>query len=904
MSALRPALRIARRELWRRKGRTILVVLLVAVPVAAVLAGTIVARTVRPPTEAALHNALGGADARWDSGGALVPDEGGRPAAGARLGAGVEDQVPGSSSALLRSAGGSVATPAGDRNITVVAGPVAGPLASPRYEVLEGRLPTAPGEVALTPTLGDELGASVGDLVDIPELDLRGTVVGVADRALWSDARELLAPELPDLEPSTVDAELLIDLPTGREAEALRQVSDLVPGVGGQLHASPLIPGAAATANTYVPGADAAKSMNEAALGSFLGEALVFVVLGLIISVAFTVGARRQIRMLGLVAANGGSPAMVRSVVVAQGLWCGLVGAALGVALAFGGLAVSWPFVSAELAYRPSWWTMSLADADRRDDDGVGAAVASSWLPARTVSRQSVLQALAGRRPLPPLRPRLAALGGVVAAAGLASLALATALGQVPRSSRGTFVIGALALVGGLAVLAGTVIGAHGLVAVVGRLGARAGGSVRLAARALARQRTRYGSVVAGVAAVTAIVLLIAGSMEPYPIAVAANPTAAPWSPPDDQVTVTPPLAIDGRVLGPEDRARLQPVLDVLPGAEVIPLQSFQLALDHGDQAAYGAQRRAAVATPELIEHLDLPADVRQKLASGRLVGVADPAELIGQRWESGAGSPTPVPLEGVRMFDQGNLGGFVDVDWVTPDQVGTKAADLRDLGAWFLATPEHLAELGIPEPPIDLIQVLSPGPISDEQRAALQALRPGGAHFWLRGRPDPAQRSVNVSYLAMPSSGWVRGDPARLIQLATAGASLLLTALIVALGVALAAADSKEERDALEALGAPPAMMRRAEGIKAATVAALGALAALVAAGLPALVVALSYQWSREQPAPLAPNDGEWWRFVPWSTIAWVVIGIPVVLGLVTMLGSGLRARLRPVAASRFSFD
>src|SRR6202008_2822857 len=55
----------------------------------------------------------------------------------------------------------------------------------------------------------------------------------------------------------------------------------------------------------------------------------------LLAGAAFAVGARRQMRELGLVAATGGSTRHVRRVVLAQGLVLGVAGAAIGVAVGF-----------------------------------------------------------------------------------------------------------------------------------------------------------------------------------------------------------------------------------------------------------------------------------------------------------------------------------------------------------------------------------------------------------------------------------------------------------------------------------------------------------------------------------------------------------------------------------------
>ena len=87
----------------------------------------------------------------------------------------------------------------------------------------------------------------------------------------------------------------------------------------------------------------------------------------LLAGTAFAVGARRQTRELGLVAAGGGTGRHVRRIVLAQGLTLGALGAAGGV---LAGSAIA-------IAARPLW---------ERLDDGVidaGRSGRGSWRARR-----------------------------------------------------------------------------------------------------------------------------------------------------------------------------------------------------------------------------------------------------------------------------------------------------------------------------------------------------------------------------------------------------------------------------------------------------------------------------------------------------------------------------------------
>jgi ABC-type lipoprotein release transport system permease subunit len=158
---------------------------------------------------------------------------------------------------------------------------------------------------------------------------------------------------------------------------------------------------------------------------------LVFVpfvaVAGLTAAAALGVGARRQLRELGLLAAAGGSGRHLRLLVLLQGFGLGLLGGLAGIPL---GLAVTWaafPWLRTlvspvqdetgalvvprfSVVGRDMAWTVAFT---------VVLALLAALRPAVTAGRVPVVAALAGRRPPRRLRPWLVAAGLVVALAGL-----------------------------------------------------------------------------------------------------------------------------------------------------------------------------------------------------------------------------------------------------------------------------------------------------------------------------------------------------------------------------------------------------------------------------------------------------------------------------------------------------
>ena len=71
--------------------------------------------------------------------------------------------------------------------------------------------------------------------------------------------------------------------------------------------------------------------------------AVVLTVVGIVISAAFAVGARRQLVTLGQLSASGASPATVRTALVLQGTVTGVVGALVGLGLAAAALLIGQP---------------------------------------------------------------------------------------------------------------------------------------------------------------------------------------------------------------------------------------------------------------------------------------------------------------------------------------------------------------------------------------------------------------------------------------------------------------------------------------------------------------------------------------------------------------------------------
>jgi len=108
---------------------------------------------------------------------------------------------------------------------------------------------------------------------------------------------------------------------------------------------------------------------------------------------------------------------------------------------------------------------------------------------------------------------------------------------------------------------------------------------------------------------------------------------------------------------------------------------------------------------------------------------------------------------------------------------------------------------------------------------------------------------------------------------------ALLFALFVVAVGLALAAAETRDERDVLAALGAAPRTVRRANGCKAFLLTLLGGAVAVPVGLLP---VAVSSRLAEDDTLSLV---------VPWRTIALLVVAVPLLAAAVTAAATAAAA-------------
>lgn len=875
---LRVALRIARRDAVRHRGRTVLVVLLLTLPVAAgsalltlvpslTAADATLARSLLGPDLSARITVASagpvGQDARGELLGTAVsvttvePDGGPAVVATAderdlleRLPAGTE-LVAADRVGVAFTHGRRVLDSAGVERTELDRAPVAA--AHPVRA--GGRLPTADGEVALGLAQARALDAGVGDRVDAD--GDTWTVVGVLADRVGSTAVVAAPTALP--EGASVERQWLAlgDPVTWDAVRALNQVGAVV--VSRAVLADP--PGPDELDPAFASASDVRLAQTVAvACGLVALEAV------LLIGPAFAVGARRSVRELALLAATGADRRTLAATVLAGGLVAGTTAAALGTALGVGFVALV-RLVSLEVPNLvvPVPRLLGLACF------AVACALVAAWLPSRTAARQDTVAALAGRYAPPRVRAGHVVAWGVVAGAGAVTAVGGARAGLVPLLG-----LGSAALVLGLLPLTGTIV--------AGLAGAPAAGRLpfapRFALRDAARHRSRTSPAVAAVlvaVAVASALLVYTQSGSRYDREI-YRPVASAGT-----VVVQPPYGtptgLDADVAG----AAAGVLAERLPDAAVHPLRVLAADGDrpvtvtadtaHEDLLPPGPSWTgvAHIGGPLVddgtaVRDLAVPEPERAAaaLAAGRVVVRPD------QLTDRGTTVLRVAPAEGDPEDDR-----VVEVPATAVGDASTMPANLPlvppvvadDLGL-EPATVGFLAVRGDGAPALDALDLRDLGDaLAADDRQATGVLQP-----WAVVLEDGPPSSAT----------WV--------LLVVLGIGLLVALAATGMTAALTATETRPDLATLAAVGAPPAVAARAAAAQSGVVAAVGAVLG-VAAGL---VIGAGFVLARRWEG--GPVDTRWVADVPWVQVAVLLVALPAVAGL----AAGAVARVRVVLTRR----
>jgi putative ABC transport system permease protein len=893
LPAWRFASRLARREVRRRPGRTALAALLIAVPVVAMTIGSVLARTNARDWAADFERDYGDTDIAINGYGYANsgPTAGDSGVTSLAAGSDVRDYV------FTPTAVTSATADVRDRTAWVRFGNMSfdDPGAVAGIEITAGRAPGA-GEVLLDPDVADRWGLDVGDQLELARPTGSWTVaaLGTARGDYWTDL--MIVPGFDATRVSTDYGQpmTLIDLPADTPIETIRQIAAERGGV-----------------TRYDDPFTFERSGEAAGMAwGFVAGVLALVAVGIIVAAAFATSARRQLVTIGQLSSNGAPESVIRRTLALQGAWTGVVGALGGIVIGFIALPFVTPLIERHIVHHQiRAYRVSVVDLAVIAITAIVAATVAAAVPARSAARVPVMTALAGRRPTgAPSRwlvpTGLALLGGGL---GLVAVAALGAQGDTQSSD----VWAALAIIGVTAMVFGMCCTAPLVVERVGGLGRRATLSWRLALRSLARSRTRSSAVVA------AIAVAVGGAVAAGAVAesvITADGACCPAEVPADAVvfagwqyveTVPDPDGWDD--VGPlrdvdiPDDA-MSGILAIAPGAEVSPIQAATFDPAPFDPAVdWNEPHGPLIATPALLDLIGMSKADRATLAE---VGALQPTSVVGYAADAFyvADGPGLEDTESDLFQAQYRAdGGVIEVPYAT-------AADPVQHG-WnlqLLITERAASDAGFSIVQTGVI-VRAGSPLTEPQRDELALLArefdgtPIDA-FIEPGDPPRTEATYQTGMLDDTAYSVQYDEPRRqqsgssdlwIARLVIVGAALALVLLVVSIGLALAAAEGREERDSFAIVGARPSSMRRQAAARAAVLALVGLGLGVPLGFVPTWVV--DRVTRNAGPSSVDAPIG-----FPWLVVVTLIVAIPAVVAGAAWAASGLGQRFRPANPTR----
>ncbi|MFI0987719.1 ABC transporter permease [Streptomyces exfoliatus] len=949
----RAAIRIARRDAWRSKGRSALVLAMIALPILGVSGLDLTYRSSELSPAERVERSMGAADAIFRDaqvegvpilqdplGEMHTPAKDYKDQAWPNGRTDVTKAIPAGSTVLTdRSGPAKLTTAHGLLTTDVRELKASDPITRGITTLLSGRYPEKSDEVMATSHFLEVSGLSVGSTLSARNFDRTYRIVGsyeLPDALGTAQVNALpgafLVPYAKAVEKSGLPAPdnstaYLVKKSGGFTWNTVQQIN--TKGVAVTSRAVLLDPPAESEVPLYAkegwgawdssPGADAAEL---AAVGTVVGLAMLEICL--LAGPAFAVGARRSRRQLGLVGANGGARSHIRAIVLSGGLVIGVAAAVIGTVLA----------VVLTLALQPVLEDMMkqrFGAFDVRPLELLGIALLAvltgllaAIVPAVTASRQTVLASLTGRR-------GVRRSSRVLPLIGLAAVLLGGAIALFGSIVTESFVI----VAGGSAIAElGVVAMTPALVGLFGRTGRWLPLSPRLALRDAVRNRGRTAPAVAAVLAAVAGTVAVSTFMASSE---AQNRAAYEARLPHGAVS-TFVMEEGGRDV-PAVREAVQRYLPVDVRADVERVSVGKPGCDPWGGGGQDCGRYEVV----------LPKANECPLYATALPGAGDPSEkytpdqrrkMITEDWRcaqsSGGGW---VSVDGgllvgdakvlqvlgvddpgaVKALAEGKIVSFSRAEIDKNGTVGIK--QVTDIAA-----ADKAMEKGLPAPgkvssvPAYLVPegqesygvrlLMTPA----TAKAAGLATLPAGAYFSTERMPGTEERQKLDGELAKLGSnvdlhveqGFVNDDSLFVIALAVFAGLVTIGAAGIATG--LAQADAEADLKTLAAVGAPPRVRRTLSGFQCGVVAAMGVILGSAAGVLPAIGLRLTEE--REAIGYYEEAIRQGWDnglsgppyvpiVIPWETLAGLLVAVPLGAALLAALVTRSRGALARRAAT-----
>ncbi|MFH8435329.1 FtsX-like permease family protein [Streptomyces sp. NPDC018007] len=942
-SGWRAALRIARRDAARAKGRSALVVAMIALPVLGVTAADLTYRSALPTRAEELTAELGAADARFSSTSLgpvrlqQMPDgiNWGTPQDAPEPPPEVQEKpvdVPaafpeGSHYLTERSVPASVTTRHGIADTEISELRLFDPMVRGRIELTDGAYPRKRNEIAATTAFADASGLSIGDTVTVrgPEqtYTLTGTVELPADLradSLYALPGSVIAPwqktadrDRTILPPQPSDPKWLVKGPPGagvtwQDILAANEMGVVVKSRQVALDPPP---------DSEVPMAGTSlgySTATETTAAVLTVAAMAVLEIVLLAGPAFAVGARRSRRQLGLVGSCGGSRSQVRAVVLAGGAVIGGIGAVAGVGAGFGLTALFRPMIEdytgsrfGELTVRP-WEILGIAVL------GLVTGVLAALAPAIVAGRQSVLESLTGRRGARRGSRVLPVIGLIALTAGVGVAVYGGVAGDTAFVAGGS-VLAELGVLGCIPVIVGF----------LGRLGRSLPLTPRIALRDAARNRGRTAPAVAAVMAAVAGSVAIATytsssaaeqaydyvpNMTPGTLALTATDLGADAELPRSRTAVEQNYPVIGKAA---DFGRVWAGSDcsvhrreegdcgelelVKPSGEghTCPLKgegAKELAL----RLSADEHKRVMNSPACMDENYTMVAfgTAEHKIVIGgadvldTYVKLDDPAAA--KALEAG----TPVLLNSA-YAKNGEVTlkathAYSDQDGKNRARRPGSARTTTDRLKVYVAPDRYAATPGI--------RMVMPRKTAERLGLHVEDY---GSFYTLGREATDAERQAayaalaqagNKAYLMTSDEEFRTEDDTILLILALFAGVVTLGAAAITTG--LSKADAEADLTTLSAVGAPPGLRRSLSGFQCLVVALTGVLLGTAAGLVPAIALRLTDLRAALAEMRADPMQSAYTPIVmPWETVGLLALAVPVLAGLLAAALTGSRQRL-----------
>ncbi|MFE6511712.1 FtsX-like permease family protein [Nocardioides sp. NPDC057767] len=879
LAGWRLALRIGQREARRAKWRSLLVILMIALPVAGVTAIAVTYKTYDVNTVEGLDRRLGAeAAARVDAQSpapvrqGIDPDQasqwldetGTEPLDAAGLRAVVGDRPVLS----IDDYGLDVRTDKGVAWASGLRTDLSDPLAAGLTRLTDGRLPQGPDEVVVNaalaargPGLGKELRIPNGGSEEVRK------VVGIVESASVRNEPFVAGAGLPEASYATTSTWLVGGAPVSwGDVEKLNAKGAFV--LSRSVVQDPSA--AALAADRKLGSMERAPDASETVVVALI-VVMVLLEVVLLAGPAFAVAARRQARDLALIAASGGTARQARRAVLGMAIVIGAVAAAVGAVLGIGLARLLQPLAQGQVS---AWfgpfevpWLQILAVAVI----GFGAAICAAVVPAWIASRQNVVGVLSGRRSESPPSRHSPLIGLVLILAGAALSAFGT---------RGAYDGIPIAL-GVLLCVAGVLFILPVLVSMAARFSARMPLVIRFATRDADRHRTRTVPA-AGAIAVTVVGAVTLG------IAFGSDQL-------QNQETYQPSLAygdaavqLDSSAVAAENtdatawEGVAAQVAKEIPKATIVPVSAAVFsdpetffAIRTGD----GADVTPGSSNGTFGEMLVAGEDGTLPPAVTRVLGDADVAA-----------AEKTVRAGGAVVFTDGERPASKDArldvrKWDEETESEKEQASVT-VPATYLHVEDAYAPAYAVVPP-DVAKKLSAEP-------QVSGLYVENARITAAAEQDldEALAAGQVPTSITVERGFQQDDKAVIVWL------LLITlAAVLMIGGALTATylalnDARPDLATLSAVGAPTRTRRRVAAAYALVIALLGAIPGALIGFVPG--IAISYPITTEG-WPERDSVAAHYLEIPWDLVGIVVVGLPLLIALIVAVTT--RSRLPMVA-------